>query len=134
MPELPDITVYIEALDARIRGATLERVRLASPFVLRSFDPSISDAHGRVVTGLRRVGKRIVIALEGDLFLVIHLMIAGRLHWKPAGAKVPGKVGLAAFDFSTGTVTLTTAAPAGGAVVMLTSSNIAATVPASVKR
>jgi len=109
VPELPDITVYIEALDARIRGATLERVRLASPFVLRSFDPSISDAHGRVVTGLRRVGKRIVIALEGDLFLVIHLMIAGRLHWKPAGAKVPGKVGLAAFDFSTGTLTLTEA-------------------------
>ena len=109
MPELPDITVYIEALDARIRGASLERVRLASPFVLRSFDPSISDAHGRVVTGLRRVGKRIVIALEGDLFLVIHLMIAGRLHWKSAGAKVPGKVGLAAFDFSTGTLTLTEA-------------------------
>jgi len=109
VPELPDITVYIEALDVRIRGATLERVRLASPFVLRSFDPSISDAHGRVVTGLRRVGKRIVIALEGDLFLVIHLMIAGRLHWKPAGAKVPGKVGLAAFDFSTGTLTLTEA-------------------------
>ncbi len=109
MPELPDITVYIEALDARIRGASLERVRLASPFVLRSFDPSISDAHGRVVTGLRRVGKRIVIALEGDLSLVIHLMIAGRLHWKPAGAKVPGKVGLAAFDFSTGTLTLTEA-------------------------
>ena len=109
MPELPDITVYIEALDARIRGATLERVRLASPFVLRSFDPSISDAQGRVVTGLRRVGKRIVVALEGDLFLVIHLMIAGRLHWKPAGAKVPGKVGLAAFDFSTGTLTLTEA-------------------------
>jgi formamidopyrimidine-DNA glycosylase len=109
VPELPDITVYIEALDARIRGASLERVRLASPFVLRSFDPSISDAHGRVVTGLRRVGKRIVIALEGDLSLVIHLMIAGRLHWKSAGAKVPGKVGLAAFDFSTGTLTLTEA-------------------------
>jgi formamidopyrimidine-DNA glycosylase len=109
VPELPDITVYIEALDARIRGASLERVRLASPFVLRSFDPPISDAHGRVVTGLRRVGKRIVIALEGDLSLVIHLMIAGRLHWKPAGAKVPGKVGLAAFDFSTGTLTLTEA-------------------------
>jgi formamidopyrimidine-DNA glycosylase len=109
VPELPDITVYIEALDARIRGATLERVRLASPFVLRSFDPPISDTHGRVVTGLRRVGKRIVITLEGDLFLVIHLMIAGRLHWKPAGAKVPAKVGLAAFDFSTGSLTLTEA-------------------------
>jgi formamidopyrimidine-DNA glycosylase len=109
VPELPDITVYIEALDARTRGATLERVRLVSPFVLRSFDPPISDANGRALTGLRRVGKRIVMALEGDLFLVIHLMIAGRFHWKPAGAKVPGKVGLAAFDFSTGTLTLTEA-------------------------
>jgi formamidopyrimidine-DNA glycosylase len=109
VPELPDITVYTEALDARTRGATLERVRLASPFVLRTFDPPISDANGRAVTGLRRLGKRIVMALEGDLFLVIHLMIAGRLHWKPAGAKVPGKVGLAAFDFSTGTLTLTEA-------------------------
>jgi formamidopyrimidine-DNA glycosylase len=109
VPELPDVTVYIEALDPRIRGATLERVRLASPFVLRSFDPPITAAHGRTVAGLRRIGKRIVIALEGELFLVIHLMIAGRLHWKAAGAKVPGKVGLAAFDFSTGTLTLTEA-------------------------
>ena len=109
MPELPDITVYLEALDARVLGVTLERVRLASPFVLRSFDPPISEAHGRAVTGLRRVGKRIVIALEGDLYLVLHLMIAGRLHWKAGGAKVPGKVGLAAFDFSTGTLTLTEA-------------------------
>jgi len=109
MPELPDVTVYLEALDVRIRGATLECVRLASPFVLRSFDPPISTAHGRGVIGLRRVGKRIVIALEGDLFLAIHLMIAGRLHWKAGGAKVPGKVGLAAFDFSTGTLTLTEA-------------------------
>jgi len=109
MPELPDITVYVEALDARVRGATLERVRLASPFVLRSVDPPILEAHGRAVTGLRRVGKRIVIALEGDVYLSIHLMIAGRLHWKAAGAKVPGKVGLAAFDFSTGTLTLTEA-------------------------
>ena len=109
MPELPDITVYIEALDARVRAATLERVRLASPFVLRSVDPPLSEAHGRAVAGLRRVGKRIVIALDGDLFLVIHLMIAGRLHWKSPGAKVPGKVGLAAFDFTTGTLTLTEA-------------------------
>ena len=109
MPELPDVTVYLEALEARVLGARLERVRLASPFVLRSFDPPISAASGRVVTGLRRLGKRVVFALEGDLFLVIHLMIAGRLHWKPAGAKVPGKVGLAAFDFSTGTLTLTEA-------------------------
>ncbi len=107
MPELPDITVYLEALEARVLGARLERIRLVSPFVLRSFEPPISAAFGRSVTGLRRLGKRVVIALEGDLFLVIHLMIAGRLHWKPAGAKVPGKVGLAAFDFSTGTLTLT---------------------------
>ena len=109
MPELPDITVYVEALQARIAGARLERVRLASPFVLRSVDPPILEANGRAVTGLRRVGKRIVIALEGDLHLSIHLMIAGRLHWKAAGARVPGKVGLAAFDFSTGTLTLTEA-------------------------
>ena len=109
MPELPDVTVYLEALEARVLGARLERIRLVSPFVLRSFDPPISAAHGRSVTGLRRLGKRVVIGLEGDLFLVIHLMIAGRLHWKPAGAKVPGKVGLAAFDFSTGTLTLTEA-------------------------
>ena len=114
MPELPDVTVYVEALQARVAGARLERVRLASPFVLRSFDPPIKDADGRAVTGLRRVGKRVVFALEGDLFLAIHLMIAGRLHWKPpaakmTSAKVPGKVGLAGFDFSTGTLTLTEA-------------------------
>ncbi len=109
MPELPDITAYLEALDARVMGARLERVRLASPFVLRSFDPPISSSHGRAVTGLRRLGKRIVIGLEGDLFLVIHLMIAGRLHWKAAGARVPGQIGLAAFDFTTGTLTLTEA-------------------------
>jgi formamidopyrimidine-DNA glycosylase len=101
--------VYVEALGARVAGARLERMRLASPFVLRSFDPPIAEADGRTVAGLRRVGKRIVIALEGDLFLSIHLMIAGRLHWKPPGAKVPGKLGLAAFDFSTGTLTLTEA-------------------------
>ena len=114
MPELPDVTVYVEALGARVAGARLERVRLASPFVLRSFDPPIAEANGRAVAGLRRVGKRIVIALESDLFLSIHLMIAGRLHWKPpdakmGAAKVPGKLGLAAFDFSTGTLTLTEA-------------------------
>ena len=109
MPELPDITIYIEAIGSRVSGATLERVRLASPFVLRSVNPALTEAHGRAVVGLRRVGKRIVIALEGGLFLVIHLMIAGRLHWKAAGAKVPGKIGLAAFDFSTGTLTLTEA-------------------------
>src|SRR2546422_3012704 len=92
MPELPDVTVYIEALEARIAGARLDRVRLASPFLLRSVDPPLSVAAGRRVTTLRRVGKRIVIGLEGDVFLVLHLMIAGRLHWKVAGVKVPGKI------------------------------------------
>ena len=109
MPELPDVTVYLEALDARIRGARLERMRLANPFVLRSVDPSPTDVAGHTVIGLRRLGKRIVIGLDGDLFVLIHLMIAGRLHWKEAGAKLPGKIGLAALDFSTGTITLTEA-------------------------
>src|SRR5206468_12886353 len=109
MPELPDVTVYIEALEARITGATLERVRLASPFLLRSVDPPITAAANRRVTGLRRLGKRIVIGLDGDLFLMLHLMIAGRLHWKAAGAKPPGKIGLAVFDFSTGALVLTEA-------------------------
>ena len=109
MPELPDVTVYIEALDARISRARLERVRLASPFVLRSVDPPLADAGGRDVIGVSRLGKRILIALDGDLFLALHLMIAGRLHWKSAGARPPGKIGLAAFDFSTGTLTMTEA-------------------------
>src|SRR5262245_8992225 len=109
MPELPDVTVYLEALRARILGARLIGLRLANPFVLRSVDPSPAEVAGRAVTGLRRVGKRIVIALEGDCFVVIHLMIAGRLHWKEAGARLPGKIGLAALDFSTGTLTLTEA-------------------------
>jgi formamidopyrimidine-DNA glycosylase len=109
MPELPDVAVYIEALEARIAGARLERVRLASPFLLRSVDPPLAEVTSRRVTGLRRLGKRIVIGLEGDLFLMLHLMIAGRLHWKSAGAKPPGKIGLAAFDFSSGTLVLTEA-------------------------
>src|SRR6476620_11461268 len=109
MPELPDITVYIEALESRIVGQPLERLRIAKPFLLRSVDPPISAAEGERVTGLRRMGKRIVLELEGDLFLVIHLMIAGRLRWVPAGGKVPGKIGLAAFDFPNGTLILTEA-------------------------
>ena len=109
MPELPDVTVYLEALSARVLGATLARVRLFHPFVLRSFDPPIAEASGRRVAALRRVGKRIVFVLDGELFLVVHLMIAGRLQWRPAGAKPPGKIGLAALDFSTGTVVLTEA-------------------------
>ncbi len=109
MPELPDITVYIEALEARIVGQTLERTRIPKPFLLRSVDPPISAAQGKRVTGLRRMGKRIVVELVDDLFLVIHLMIAGRLRWVPAGGKVPGKIGLAAFDFTNGTLILTEA-------------------------
>ena len=109
MPELPDVTVYVEALRERIVGARLERLRLATPFVLRSVDPPLAEVVGRAVTGVRRLGKRIVIALEEERFVVIHLMIAGRLSWKPAGAKVPGKVGVAAFDFSTGTLLMTEA-------------------------
>lgn len=109
MPELPDITVYIEALESRIVGETLERTRIPKPFLLRSVDPPISAAQGRRVIGVRRMGKRIVVELEDDLFLVIHLMIAGRLRWVPAGGKVPGKIGLAAFDFTNGTLILTEA-------------------------
>jgi formamidopyrimidine-DNA glycosylase len=109
VPELPDITVYVEALESRIVGQLLERTRIAKPFLLRSVDPPISASQGKRVTGLRRMGKRIVVELEDDLFLVIHLMIAGRLRWVPAGAKVPGRIGLAAFDFLNGTLILTEA-------------------------
>jgi len=109
MPELPDIVVYLESLAARIEGQVLERVRLVNPFLLRTVEPPVAAVTGKRVVGLRRLGKRIVVALEDDLFLVVHLMIAGRLHWKPLGAKVPGKVGSAAFDFSTGTLLLTEA-------------------------
>lgn len=109
MPELPDITIYIEALESRIVGQTLERTRIPKPFLLRSVDPPLSAASGKRVTGIRRLGKRIGIELEDDLFLVIHLMIAGRLRWVPAGGKVPGKIGLAAFDFDNGTLILTEA-------------------------
>src|ERR1700694_824342 len=109
MPELPDITVYIEALASRIIGQPLQRTRIAKPFLLRSVDPPMSAAEGKRVTGLRRMGKRIVVELENDLFLVIHLMIAGRLRWVPAGGNVPRKVGLAAFDFPNGTLIFTEA-------------------------
>ena len=109
MPELPDITVYIEALASRLVGQPLERVRIAKPFLLRSVDPPISAASGKRVNGIRRMGKRIVLELEDDLFLVIHLMIAGRLRWVPTGGKVPGKIGLAGFDFPNGTLILTEA-------------------------
>jgi formamidopyrimidine-DNA glycosylase len=109
MPELPDVELYLHALGPRIVGQTLERVRIASPFLLRSVTPPVGSLEGRRVLALRRLGKRIVWALEGDLFVVIHLMIAGRFRWKEAKAPIPGKVGLAAFDFSDGTLILTEA-------------------------
>jgi formamidopyrimidine-DNA glycosylase len=109
VPELPDIVVYIEALENRILGQVLERVRLGNPFLLRSVDPPLPAAHGKTVRRLERLGKRIAIGLDDDLWLVLHLMIAGRLHWKPPGAKLPGRRGLAAFDFPTGTLILTEA-------------------------
>jgi formamidopyrimidine-DNA glycosylase len=110
MPELPDITVYIEALETRVLGQPLEGLRLANPFLLRSVNPPIRSAEGRCVEALRRLGKRIAIGLEGELWLVLHLMIAGRLHWQEPGAKLPGKRGgLAAFDFPGGTLILTEA-------------------------
>ncbi len=109
MPELPDIAAYIEALDERIMGQTLERVRLGNPFLLRTMEPPLESAEGRMVRGLRRVGKRIAIGVEGDIWLVLHLMIAGRLHWRPPHAKLAGRQNLAAFDFAHGTLTLTEA-------------------------
>jgi len=112
MPELPDISVYVESLAAKLRGDRLERVRIANPFLLRSALPPIAGAEGKAVTGIERLGKRIVIALaadEGDLFLVLHLMIAGRLHWHAAGAKPPAKTALAVFQFGGGALALTEA-------------------------
>lgn len=109
MPELPDITVYLEALEPRILGQSLEGTRIVSPFLLRTFEPPIESLHGKRVTSLRRLGKRIAIQFEGDNWLVLHLMIAGRLHWKPVGAKLTGKIGLAAFDFTNGSLQLTEA-------------------------
>ncbi|HEV7919961.1 MAG TPA: DNA-formamidopyrimidine glycosylase family protein [Thermoanaerobaculia bacterium] len=109
MPELPDVTVYIEALEKRITGQPLQKLRLANPFVLRSVMPAAGDLAGKRVLGLQRMGKRIVIRLEDELFIVIHLMIAGRFRWLAPNAKVPGKLGLAAFDFPNGTLVLTEA-------------------------
>jgi formamidopyrimidine-DNA glycosylase len=109
MPELPDITVYIEALGERIRNQPLERIRLKSPFLLRSIEPPLQQAEGQTVTDLRRVGKRIAIGLANNLWLVLHLMIAGRLHWRKAGAPLTGRNMQAAFDFPAGTLLLTEA-------------------------
>ena len=111
MPELPDITIYLEALTPRIMGQPLERAKVVSPSLLRTVDPPLSAAEGRKVVGLRRIGKRIVWEMDGELFLVFHLMIAGRFKWRPEGTKSPAKVGLASFDFPTGTLLLTEASP-----------------------
>jgi formamidopyrimidine-DNA glycosylase len=109
MPELPDISAYITALETRILGQKLERVRLGSVFLLRSVDPPLSEAEGKIVRELRRIGKRIAIGLDENIWLVLHLMIAGRLHWKAAEAKLAGRNALAAFDFSNGSLVLTEA-------------------------
>jgi formamidopyrimidine-DNA glycosylase len=109
MPELPDISAYLTALEPRVVGQTIEHVRIASPFLLRSAQPPVSSLEGRVVRELRRVGKRIAFGVEGDLWLVLHLMIAGRLHWRPAGAKLDGRRNLAALDFAEGSLVLTEA-------------------------
>jgi formamidopyrimidine-DNA glycosylase len=109
MPELPDIAAYISALEPRIAGRTLQRVRLTSPFLLRSIEPPLAEVEGRGVRELRRVGKRIAIGVDGDLWMVLHLMIAGRLHWRPLGAKLGGRQNLASFDFAEGSLTLTEA-------------------------
>jgi len=109
VPELPDIVSYITALEPRVMGQRLGRVRISTPFLLRTITPGVADVEGRIVTGLRRVGKRIAIGVEDDAWLVIHLMIAGRLHWRPSGAKIGGRQNLAAFDFPAGSLTLTEA-------------------------
>jgi len=109
MPELPDITAYIKALEKRIIGQTLERVRLGSPFLLRTVEPPLATVEGRIVKQVRRIGKRIAIGVDGDLWLVLHLMIAGRLHWRKPNAKLGGRQNLAAVDFSDGSLVLTEA-------------------------
>src|SRR5262249_2028644 len=109
VPELPDILLYLRALEPRILGRRITGVRLANPFLLRSVEPPLSAVGGRTVIGLRRLGKRIVIELDDGLFLIFHLMVAGRFRWKPPGSKIPGKVGLLAIDFEHGTLILTEA-------------------------
>ncbi len=109
MPELPEIVAYLDALEPRIMGKELQQVRVSSFSLLKTYDPPIDDAEGRTVTGLDRIGKRIVIRLDGERALVIHLMVAGRLHWEPAGKAIPKRYGQAAFDFADGTLMLTEA-------------------------
>ncbi|MGH7676244.1 MAG: DNA-formamidopyrimidine glycosylase family protein, partial [Gemmatimonadales bacterium] len=112
MPELPDIEVYLHALRSRVVGGVLDAVRIASPFVLRTVDPPVSALQGRVVRDVRRLGKRIVFGLDDEYFVVLHLMIAGRLRWRSPGARLPGRIGLAALDFAGGALLLTEASKA----------------------
>jgi formamidopyrimidine-DNA glycosylase len=109
MPELPDITIYVEALERRIIGERLDRLRIQSPFLLRTFDPALETVNGKLVREVRRLGKRIVLGFDEELWLVLHLMIAGRLHWKEPGVKLATKAALAVFSFSNGTLLLTEA-------------------------
>jgi len=125
VPELPDVVVYVETLERMLAGRVLEKIRIRRPFVLRSFDPPIGAAEGRKILSVQRLGKRVVFALEGDLFLVVHLMIAGRFHWKKRNAKVGGKLNLAAFDFDSGTLLLTEASQKKRASIHLVSGKTA---------
>ena len=125
MPELPDITVYVERAQERMQGQVLRRVKLLNPFLLRTAVPPIATAEGRVVVGVQRLGKRVVLALDGGLFLVIHLMIAGRLRWLATGAKLPGKLALAAFEFDSGMLVLTEAGTTRRASLHLVSGAVA---------
>lgn len=109
MPELPDVTVYVECIAAKTLGRKIEKIRVASPFVVRSVDPPIRDAEGKTIRDVRRIGKRIAIGIDDDIWIVIHLMIAGRFRWLKAGSKMPGRMGLAAFDFENGSLVLTEA-------------------------
>jgi formamidopyrimidine-DNA glycosylase len=135
MPELPDVTLYVEALERRFGGRELEKARLASPSLLRSVDPPLSAAEGRKVAGARRIGKRVVLSLEGDLHLVFHLMIAGRFHLKKRGAPIPAKRAHAAFDFATETLMLTEASPKKRAMlhVVQGEANLAAHDPGGIE-
>jgi len=117
MPELPDIEVYLHALRSRVSGARLEAVRVSSPFVVRTAAPPLAALEGHIVTGLRRLGKRIVFCFDDALFVVLHLMIAGRLRWEPPRAAIPGRIGLAAFDFPRGTLLVTEASRAHRAAI-----------------
>src|SRR2546425_2086596 len=125
MPELPDVALYVEHLSARLEGATLARARVVSPNLLRTAEPPLAEAEGRAVRDVRRVGKRIALGLEGDLFLVFHLMIAGRFHWRETGARIPARVGPAAFEFSSGALILTEAGSAKRAALHVVAGEVA---------